>query len=139
MENKALRKVGLKVTQPRVRILQILKASQGQHLSAEDIFRALIDAQEDVGLATVYRVITQFEEAGLVTRHNFAGGHSVFELTKEEHHDHMVCLETGKIIEFCDQDIEELQRKIAEKEGYDLVDHKLVLFVRPRFEESQTG
>ncbi len=133
-ENQELRKVGLKVTLPRVKILQILESSESgrQHVSAEDVYRALLDAGEDVGLATVYRVLTQFETAGLVTRHNFETGHSVFELATAHHHDHMVCLDTGDVIEFEDAIIEERQREIAEKHGYTLEDHSLVLYVRKK-------
>ena len=132
MENQELRKAGLKVTLPRVKILQILESAEQRHMSAEDVYKALMDADEDVGLATVYRVLTQFESAGLVVRHNFDGGHSVFEVAQGDHHDHMVCMETGEIVEFCDSDIERLQHEIAEKHGFDLVDHSLVLYVRPK-------
>ncbi|MFT7289012.1 MAG: Fur family ferric uptake transcriptional regulator [Halieaceae bacterium] len=130
--NQDLRSVGLKVTLPRVKILQLLEESSesARHLSAEDVYQALRDAGEDVGLATVYRVLTQFEAAGLVTRHNFATGHSVFELAHGEHHDHMVCTETGEVVEFTDEVIEERQQKIAREHGYELVDHALVLYVR---------
>lgn len=131
LENQELRKAGLKVTLPRVKILQILESSEGKHMSAEDVYKALLEAEEDVGLATVYRVLTQFEGAGLVVRHNFDGGHSVFELARGEHHDHMVCTETGRIIEFIDESIEKRQREIAKKHGYEIVDHNLVLYVRP--------
>ncbi|WP_163832331.1 ferric iron uptake transcriptional regulator [Spartinivicinus ruber] len=132
MENQELRKAGLKVTLPRVKILQILESNEQRHMSAEDVYKALMDADEDVGLATVYRVLTQFESAGLVVRHNFDGGHSVFELAQGDHHDHMVCMETGEIVEFCDKDIERLQHEIAEKYGFELIDHSLVLYVRPK-------
>lgn len=131
-QNAELRKVGLKVTLPRVKILQILENSLDRHLSAEDVYKALIEAGEDVGLATVYRVLTQFETAELVTRHNFDGGHSVFELDRGDHHDHMVNMETGDVIEFTSEQIERLQHEIAEAHGYDLVDHSLVLYVRPK-------
>ncbi len=133
-ENQELRKVGLKVTLPRVKILQILDTSsgEGRHMSAEDVYKTLLDQGEDVGLATVYRVLTQFETAGLVERHNFEGGHSVFELAKDEHHDHMVCTETGQVIEFIDSEIERLQHEIAERHGFELVDHSLVLYVKPK-------
>ena len=133
-ENQELRKAGLKVTLPRVKILQILDTSSedGRHMSAEDVYKTLLDHGEDVGLATVYRVLTQFETAGLVERHNFEGGHSVFELAKEEHHDHMVCTESGKVIEFVAPEIERLQHEIAERHGYELVDHSLVLYVKPK-------
>jgi Fur family ferric uptake transcriptional regulator len=130
--NQDLRSAGLKVTLPRVKILQILVESDrhSRHLSAEDVYQLLRDAGEDVGLATVYRVLTQFESAGLVTRHNFEAGHSVFELDHGEHHDHMVCTDTGKVIEFTDPVIEERQRKIAQEHGYELVEHSLVLYVQ---------
>jgi Fur family transcriptional regulator, ferric uptake regulator len=130
-ENTELRKAGLKVTLPRVKILQILESSPQRHLSAEDVYRELLDAKEDVGLATVYRVLTQFESAGLVERHNFDGGHSVFELDRGEHHDHMVCVSTGKVVEFHNEQIESLQREIAKEHGYELVEHNLVLYVKP--------
>jgi len=132
LENQELRKAGLKVTLPRVKILQILESADDRHMSAEDVYKALIEADDDVGLATVYRVLTQFESAGLVVRHNFDGGHSVFELSRGEHHDHMVCMETGKIVEFTNHEIERIQKDIAEKHGYELVDHNLVLYVRPK-------
>lgn len=133
-ENNELRKAGLKVTLPRIKVLQLLEnaSESAHHMSAEDVYKALLDAGEDVGLATVYRVLTQFETAGLVVRHNFEGGHSVFEIAKGDHHDHMVCMETGAIIEFCDQEIENLQQKIAEKHGYEIVDHSMVLYVKPK-------
>jgi len=130
-ENNELRKAGLKVTLPRVKILQILETSCRRHLSAEDVYKELLNSNEDVGLATVYRVLTQFESAGLVERHNFDGGHSVFELDRGEHHDHMVCVETGKVIEFHNEQIESLQKKIAAENGYELVEHNLVLYVKP--------
>ncbi|MCX2979092.1 ferric iron uptake transcriptional regulator [Candidatus Marimicrobium litorale] len=133
-QNQELRKAGLKITLPRVKILQILEASEGgsQHLSAEDVYRALLAAGEDVGLATVYRVLTQFENAGLVTRHHFETGHSVFELAKGEHHDHMVCVASGDVVEFTDPVIEKRQHEIAEEHGYELMDHSLVLYVRKK-------
>lgn len=133
-ENQELRKAGLKVTLPRVKILQLLEQAEqdNQHLSAEDVYKTLLEAGEDVGLATVYRVLTQFESAGLVARHNFETGHSVFELAKGEHHDHMVCMETGDVVEFLDEVIERRQRQLAEEHGYELVDHSLVLYVRPK-------
>jgi Fur family ferric uptake transcriptional regulator len=132
--NQELRKAGLKVTLPRVKILQILEDRdvEAQHMSAEDVYRALLNAGEDVGLATVYRVLTQFETAGLVTRHNFETGHSVFELAKGEHHDHMVCLDSGDVIEFVDPIIEKRQHELAAEHGYELVDHSLVLYVKKK-------
>ena len=131
-QNAELHKVGLKVTLPRVKILQILENSDARHMSAEDVYKALIEAGEDVGLATVYRVLTQFETAELVTRHNFDSGHSVFELARGDHHDHMVNMENGEVIEFTNEQIERLQHEIAEELGYELVDHSLVLYVRPK-------
>ena len=133
-ENQELRKAGLKVTLPRVKILQILESTDpgSQHLSAEDVYGALRDAGEDVGLATVYRVLTQFESAGLVIRHNFETGHSVFELAKGEHHDHMVCVASGEVVEFHDPVIEQRQKEIAEEHGFELMDHSLVLYVRKK-------
>ena len=132
MEHQKLRKAGLKVTLPRVKILQILEASESRHMSAESVYRALLEASEDVGLATVYRVLTQFEDVGIATRHNFDDGCSVFELSCSNHHDHMVCLDSGDVIEFLSEDIEQLQKAIADKHGYDIVDHKLVLYVKPK-------
>lgn len=131
-ENLELRKAGLKVTLPRVKILQILEQAKEPHMSAEDVYKALMEADEEVGLATVYRVLTQFETAGLVERHNFDGGHSVFELDRGDHHDHMVCVKTGDVIEFMNEEIEALQHKIAEEYGYELVEHNLVLYVKPK-------
>lgn len=132
MESKDLKNAGLKATLPRLRILEILEGSENRHVSAEDVYKALLNAGEEVGLATVYRVLTQFEQAGLVQRHNFDSGHSVFEIDRGGHHDHMVCLETGKVIEFENQEIEALQKKIAEEHGYTLEDHNLVLYVKPK-------
>ena len=132
MERQDLRDAGLKVTSPRLKVLEILEKSNERHLSAEGIYRLLLDSGDELGLATVYRVLTQFEQAGLVARHNFEGGTAVFELTDKSHHDHMVCLETGDVIEFCDDRIEQLQHDIAEKHGYVLEDHSLVLYVKPK-------
>ncbi len=130
-QRKELRKAGLKVTLPRLKILEIFEKSKLRHLSAEDMYKELLDSSEDIGLATVYRVLTQFEAAGLVTRHNFEGGHSVFELDDGEHHDHMVCVESGEVIEFFSEEIEVLQRAMAKEHGFELLDHNLVLYVRP--------
>lgn len=132
MESQDLREAGLKVTSPRLKVLEILESSSERHLSAEMIYRALLEKGEEFGLATVYRVLTQFEHAGLVTRHNFEGGTAVFELADRTHHDHMVCLETGKVIEFYDERIEELQCEIADKHGYAIEEHSLTLYVRPK-------
>ncbi len=113
-----------------MKILETFVNSKLRHLSAEDMYKELLDAGEDIGLATVYRVLTQFETAGLVTRHNFEGGHSVFELDDGEHHDHMVCVDTGDVIEFTNDEIERLQHEIAEQFGYEIIDHNLVLYVK---------
>ena len=131
-ENQELRKAGLKVTMPRVKILELLEQSETGHLSAEEIYQKLLEEGEQTGLATVYRVLTQFEQADLVLRHNFEGGKAVFEINRGDHHDHMVCTKTGKVMEFHNDEIEELQKKIAEEHGYDLVDHSLILYVRPK-------
>lgn len=128
MENLQIRKAGLKVTLPRVKILQLLEASEKRHVSAEDVYRMLLDNGEEIGLATVYRVLTQFESAGLVCRHHFEGGQSVFELNRGGHHDHLVCIKCGKVIEFMDEVIEQRQRAIAEKKGFSIEDHSLVIY-----------
>lgn len=134
-QNAELKQAGLKVTLPRVKILQILEQAaetDRQHLSAEDVYKMLLESGDDVGLATVYRVLTQFETAKLVERHHFEGGHSVFELAKGEHHDHMVCVDSGEVMEFYDPIIERRQREIAADQGYDIVDHSMVLYVKKR-------
>ncbi|MEE4202030.1 MAG: ferric iron uptake transcriptional regulator [Halieaceae bacterium] len=133
-QNAELKRAGLKVTLPRLKILQMLEStsSTSEHLSAEDVYQRLRDAGEDVGLATVYRVLTQFETAGLVVRHNFETGHSVFELAPEDHHDHMVDVESNDVIEFFDEEIEKRQHAIAEAHGYEIIDHSLVLYVRKK-------
>lgn len=138
MESQDLRQAGLKVTLPRLKILQLLENSDNKHLSAEDIYRKLMDEDEDVGLATVYRVLTQFEAAGLVRRHHFEGGSAVFELERGPHHDHMVCLDTGEVIEFVNEEIETLQHKIAEKHGFIVEEHSLVLYVRRKQPSGRT-
>ena len=132
MESTELRKAGLKVTHPRMRILEILEALDGKHVTAEDIYRQLLEHQDDIGLATVYRVLTQFEAAGLVLKHNFEGGQAVYELDRGKHHDHMIDVETGKVIEFTSEEIERLQHEVAATHGYQIEDHSLVLYVRPR-------
>ena len=132
MESEDLRKAGLKVTHPRTRILELLETTGVRHMSAEDIYRRLINSGEEIGLATVYRVLTQFEAAGLVLKHNFEGGHAVYELDRGEHHDHMVDIDTGKVIEFQSPEIEELQRQIAATHGYEIEEHALVLYVRKK-------
>ena len=132
MDNDELRNAGLKVTQPRVRILQLLEQNKTRHLTAEDIYRQLLVDNEDIGLATIYRVLTQFEAAGLVLKHHFEGGQAVYELDRGDHHDHMVDLDSGKIIEFESPEIEKLQREIAARHGYAIEDHALVLYVRKK-------
>jgi len=130
-EESDLKKAGLKVTLPRLRILELLEENKEMHLSAEDIYKKLLEAGEDVGLATVYRVLTQFEQAGIVVKNNFEEGRAVYELHHDQHHDHMVCVKTGKIIEFHDEIIEQRQSDVAKDLGYDIVDHSMVLYVQP--------
>jgi len=132
MESQDLRKVGLKVTHPRMRILELLEQTRPRHMTAEDIYRHLLEEGEEIGLATVYRVLTQFEAAGLVLKHNFEGGHAVYELDRGGHHDHMVDIDTGKIVEFESAEIEKLQQEIAARHGYVLEEHSLVLYVRKK-------
>ncbi|MGH8398613.1 MAG: ferric iron uptake transcriptional regulator [Gammaproteobacteria bacterium] len=128
MESQELRNAGLKVTLPRVKILEILERSELRHMSAEDMYKSLLDSGEDIGLATVYRVLTQFEAAGLVTRHHFEGGHSVFELNQGDHHDHIVCVKCGRVDEFVDSEIEKRQKQVAVAKGYEITDHSLYLY-----------
>jgi Fur family ferric uptake transcriptional regulator len=131
-ESQNLHKVGLKATAARIRVLQLLEQSTARHLSAEDVYKSLLAAGEEIGLATVYRVLSQFEAAGLVTRHNFEEGCSVFERSSDDHHDHMVDIDTGEVTEFINNEIENLQHEIADKHGYEIVSHNMVLFVRPK-------
>lgn len=128
MGSRDLRDVGLKATVPRVKILEIMEQSDVRHFSAEDIYKALLDEGEEVGIATIYRVLTQFESAGLVTRHHFEGGISVFELDHGEHHDHMLCIKCGKVEEFVDEVIEQRQKDIAAKAGFSMTDHSLNIY-----------
>ena len=128
MESSDLKKVGLKITLPRMKILEFLEKSKVRHQSAEDIYRALLDDGEEIGLATVYRVLTQFEAAGLVERHHFESGQAVFELNEEGHHDHIVCVSCGKVEEFYDEMIESRQREVASAKGYEVTDHSLTLY-----------
>jgi Fur family ferric uptake transcriptional regulator len=128
MEGKDLRKAGLKVTLPRLKILEILESSATRHLSAEDIYRTLLESNEDIGLATVYRVLTQFEAAGLVARHHFEDGMAVFELNQGTHHDHIVCVDCGRVEEFMDTGIEDRQTAVARRMGFDIRDHSLILY-----------
>src|SRR6187549_391666 len=132
MESDDLRKAGLKVTHPRTRILHLLETEGTRHMGAEDIYRRLLASGEDIGLATVYRVLTQFEAAGLVLKHNFEGGQAVYEMDRGVHHDHMVDIESGKVIEFTSPEIEQLQKQIADRHGYVIEEHSLVLYVRPK-------
>jgi len=132
VEPKNLKQAGLKVTHPRKRILEILESHHNNHLTADDIYRQLVESGEEIGLATVYRVLNQFESAGLVVKHNFESGQAYYELDSGQHHDHMVCVETGKVIEFVSEEIEAAQRKIAAAHGYDIEDHSLVIYVRPQ-------
>jgi Fur family ferric uptake transcriptional regulator len=130
LDNQEIRKAGLKVTLPRVKILELLETSAQRHVSAEDVYKMLLENDEEIGLATVYRVLTQFEAAGLVTRHNFEGGHAVFELDRGEHHDHIVCVSCGRVAEFMDQTIEKRQQEIAEAHQFEMVDHSLIIYGR---------
>ena len=127
-ESQELKDAGLKITLPRVKILQILESAKVHHVSAEEVYKLLLANDEEIGLATVYRVLTQFEQAGLVTRHNFEGGHSVFELSSENHHDHIVCVRCGRVEEFIDRQIEQRQEAVARKLGFQLTDHHLNLY-----------
>ena len=127
-ESQELKDAGLKITLPRVKILEILESSEVHHVSAEDVYKLLLQNGEEVGLATVYRVLTQFEQAELVVRHNFEGGHSVFELSPDKHHDHIVCIRSGRVEEFADDEIEQLQKKVADKLGFELTDHNLNMY-----------
>lgn len=127
-QTQELKKAGLKATVPRLKILEILESKKDQHMRAEDVYKALLNSNEDIGLATVYRVLTQFEAAGLVSRHHFEGGHSVFELDEGVHHDHILCVSCGRVDEFVDETIEERQKAIAAKAGYKITDHSLYIY-----------
>ena len=131
-ETRELRRVGLKVTHPRMRILQVFDDESERHLTAEDVYKHLLAQKEDIGLATVYRVLTQFEAAGIIVKHNFEGGQAVYELDRGKHHDHMIDVDSGKVIEFISEEIERLQHEIADRHGYVIEDHSLVLYVRPK-------
>jgi len=130
LETSDLKKAGLKVTLPRMKILELLETGQLRHQSAEDIYKALLKQDEEIGLATVYRVLTQFEGAGLVTRHHFEGGQAVFELNHGEHHDHLVCISCGKVVEFLDDVIELHQNKIAKENNFSITEHSLIIYGR---------
>lgn len=128
MQSQDIKQAGLKITQPRLKILELLTDAEDKHLGAEEIYRMLLDNGEEIGLATVYRVLTQFETAGLVVRHNFEGGQAVFELASDDHHDHMVCVKTGRVVEFYDEIIEQRQKDIAREHGFKITDHSLILY-----------
>lgn len=128
LDNSNLKKAGLKITLPRRKILEIMETSIEHHLSAEDIYRILMESDQEIGLATVYRVLTQFEEAGLVVRHYFEGGQSVFELDHGIHHDHLVCVKCNRVEEFVDEMIEKRQEEIAKNAGYAITDHSLNIY-----------
>lgn len=128
MENQEIRKAGLKVTLPRVKILEVLEGNEDRHMSAEDVYKALLENGEEIGLATVYRVLTQFEGAGLVERHHFEGGQAVFEVNRGHHHDHIVCVDCGRVEEFINDTIEDCQQKIAEQHGFKIADHSLIIY-----------
>ncbi|MFT6436390.1 MAG: Fur family ferric uptake transcriptional regulator [Candidatus Azotimanducaceae bacterium] len=127
-DSQELKNAGLKITLPRLKILELLESSTVHHLSAEDVYKILLTNGEEIGLATVYRVLTQFEAAGLVVRHHFEGGHSVFELSSDSHHDHIVCVKCGRVEEFHDEEIESRQRSVAENLGFELTDHNLNMY-----------
>jgi Fur family ferric uptake transcriptional regulator len=128
VEEQDIKRAGLKVTQPRLKILDLLGNARDRHLSAEDIYKLLLGNSEEIGLATVYRVLTQFEAAGLVNRHHFEEGQAVFELASEQHHDHMVCMKTGRVVEFYDEVIEQRQRELARQHNFRITDHSLILY-----------
>lgn len=128
MDNQQLRQAGLKITAPRLKILQLFKQAKTRHLSAEEIYKKLLESKEDIGLATVYRVLTQFENAGLIKRQNFEEGYSVFELHQGSHHDHLVCIKCGKVDEFIDETIEHRQKTVAKSKGYKMTDHSLIIY-----------
>ena len=130
-KNKEIRSAGLKVTHARRAILRILENDENTHLSADNIHKKLLESNDEVGIATIYRVLNQFVTAGICIRHNFETGQSLYELTPDHHHDHMVCLSTGEVVEFEDAMIEERQKKVAAEKGYRIVDHSLVLYVEP--------
>ncbi len=130
MENQEIRKAGLKVTLPRVKILEILESSESGHMTAEDVYRVLLNKDEEIGLATVYRVLTQFVGAGLVEKHHFEGGQAIFELDRGAHHDHIVCQQCGRVEEFVDETIEKTQQSIAGKYGFEISDHVLIIYGR---------
>jgi Fur family ferric uptake transcriptional regulator len=130
LENREIRKAGLKVTLPRVKILEILESAESRHMTAEDVYKALLERGEEIGLATVYRVLTQFVNAGLAERHHFESGQAVFELDRGHHHDHIVCEQCGRVEEFFDETIEKCQSEIASRKGFSITDHSLIIYGR---------
>ena len=139
MESQDIKKAGLKVTLPRMKILEILEGSGQRHMSAEDIYKMMLESSEEIGLATIYRVLTQFEAAGLVVRHHFESGQAVFEINEGEHHDHLVCVKCGKVVEFMDETIERRQKEIAKQNGFMLTDHNMILYGECSDKKCQSG
>ena len=127
-EHDGLKKTGLKATLPRLKIMDIFEHSKQKHLSAEDIYKLMISSNEEIGLATIYRVLTQFEQVGLLIRHHFEGGKAVYELNEKSHHDHIVCLQCGHVTEFVNEEIEKLQTKVAEEHGFKIIEHSLIIY-----------
>lgn len=132
MKGQEIKKAGLKVTLPRLQVLEFLEKNPGKHFTADELFTQIRSAEVDIGLATIYRVLNQFEAAGLVIKHQFENNHAVYELETGEHHDHMVDIESGEVIEFFDKELEELQNNLVEKMGYELIDHNMVLYVKKK-------
>ena len=127
-EHDGLKKTGLKATLPRLKIMDIFEHSKQKHLSAEDIYKLMIGSNEEIGLATIYRVLTQYEQVGLLIRHHFEGGKAVYELNEKSHHDHIVCLQCGHVTEFVNEEIENLQTKVAEEHGFKIIEHSLIIY-----------
>ena len=127
-ENESLKKTGLKVTLPRLKVLSIFENSKEKHLSAEDVYKEMIGSGDEIGLATIYRVLTQFEQAGLLIRHHFESGKAIFELNEKSHHDHIVCLQCGHVTEFVNEEIENLQTKVAKEHGFKIIEHSLIIY-----------
>ena len=127
-EHDSLKKTGLKATLPRLKIMDIFEHSKQKHLSAEDIYKLMIGSNDEIGLATIYRVLTQFEQVGLLIRHHFEGGKAVYELNEKSHHDHIVCLQCGHVTEFVNEEIEKLQTKVAEEHGFKIIEHSLIIY-----------
>ena len=127
-EHDGLKKTGLKATLPRLKIMDIFEHSKQKHLSAEDVYKLMIGSNDEIGLATIYRVLTQFEQVGLLIRHHFEGGKAVYELNEKSHHDHIVCLQCGHVTEFVNEEIENLQTKVAEEHGFKIIEHSLIIY-----------